>query len=366
MAGLRLGVVDQSPVRTGGTGADAVRETLELARACERLGYTRYWLAEHHSTNSFAGSAPEVLIPMVAAATRTLRVGSGGVLLPHYSPFKVAEQFRMLETLFPGRIDLGVGRAPGGDMRTAQALQYGRDALPIEYFPQMVDDLRGWLGNTFDRSGSPWGRVRAMPRGKGVPELWLLGSGGDSAWHAADLGCAFSFAQFISGEDGAPTVRTYLQRFRPSAREPVPRASVALSVICAETGEEARRLASGIELWRRRIGRGMDRGIPSPDEALAELGDAWRPPALGTDGSRLIAGAPNEVRDELLRVADRYGVDEVMVVTVTHDFAARVRSYELLAEVMELEPAKAVTESGNSTVPASLNASAGGWVGPGG
>lgn len=182
MAGpLKIGVVDQSPVRTGGTGADAVRETLELARRCEALGYSRYWLAEHHSTNSFAGSAPEVLLPMVAAATRQMRVGTGGVLLTHYSPFKVAEQFRMLETLFPGRIDLGVGRAPGGDIRTVQALQYGRGGLPIEVFPQQVEDLAGWLGNTFDRSAHPWGRVRAMPRGDSLPDLWLLGSGGDSA-----------------------------------------------------------------------------------------------------------------------------------------------------------------------------------------
>ncbi|HEX8696914.1 MAG TPA: LLM class flavin-dependent oxidoreductase [Longimicrobium sp.] len=333
---LKLGVVDQSPVRTGGTGADAVRETVELARACERLGYARYWLAEHHSTNSFAGSAPEVLIPAVAAATRTIRVGAGGVLLTHYSPFKVAEQFRMLETLFPGRIDLGVGRAPGGDARTVQALQYGRAALPIEYFPQQVEDLAGWLGNTYPKS-HPWGRVRAMPRGDTVPELWLLGSGGGSALVAAELGTGYSFAQFISGEDGAALAEAYRERFRPGGRLAKPRISVALGVICAETSEEARRLASGVELWRRRIVRGYDRGIPSPDEALAELGPDWRPPPVGTDGARMIAGDPGEVRAELLRVAARYGADEVLVVTVTHDFAARLRSYELLAEAMGLE-----------------------------
>ncbi|HEX2094814.1 MAG TPA: MsnO8 family LLM class oxidoreductase, partial [Longimicrobiaceae bacterium] len=205
---LRLGVVDQSPVRTGGTGADAVRETLELARAAERLGYSRYWLAEHHSTNSFACAAPEVLIPGVAAVTREVRVGSGGVLLPHYSPFKVAEQFRMLETLFPGRIDLGVGRAPGGDPRTLGALQYGRGALPVELFPRQVEDLRMWLENRTE-PGHPFHRVRAMPRGPGVPELWILGSGGHGALYAAELGCAYSFAQFISGQDGAAVVRAY-------------------------------------------------------------------------------------------------------------------------------------------------------------
>jgi luciferase family oxidoreductase group 1 len=338
MAPLKIGVVDQSPVRTGGTGADALRETLELARLCERLGYSRYWLAEHHSTNSFAGSAPEVLLPMVAAATREMRVGTGGVLLTHYSPFKVAEQFRVLETLFPGRIDLGVGRAPGGDSRTIQALQYGRGALPIELFPQQVEELAGWLGNTFDRAAHPWGRVRAMPRGATVPDLWLLGSGGDGGSIAAERGTSFAFAQFISGLDAEPFVRAYRERFRPSARLAAPRASVAVSVICAETRDEARRLASGVELWRRRIMRGYDRGIPAPGEALAELEPGWEPPPLGQGAARMVAGTPAEVRAELLRIAEHCGVDEIMAVTVTHDFAARLRSHELLAEAMELEP----------------------------
>jgi luciferase family oxidoreductase group 1 len=338
MGALKIGVVDQSPVRTGGTGADALRETLELARLCERLGYSRYWLAEHHSTNSFAGSAPEVLLPMVAAATREMRVGTGGVLLTHYSPFKVAEQFRVLETLFPGRIDLGVGRAPGGDMRTVQALQYGRGAIPVEAFPHQVEDLAGWLGNTFDRSAHPWGRVRAMPRGQSVPDLWILGSGGDGGYIAARHGTSFAFAQFISGLDAEPFVRAYRERFRPSALLAEPRASVAVSVICAETRDEARRLASGGEAWRRRIMRGYDRGIPAPAEALAELEPGWEPPPPGRDGGRMVAGTPDEVRAELLRIAAHCGVDEVMAVTVTHDFCARRRSYELLAEAMELEP----------------------------
>ena len=336
MDGLKLGVVDQAPVRTGGTGADALRETLELARAAERLGYARYWLAEHHSTNSFACASPEVLTARVASVTSRIRVGSGGVLLSHYSPFRVAEEFRMLEELFPGRIDLGVGRAPGGDMRTVQALQYGRGAIPIEHFPHQVEDLLGWLANSFDRRTHPWGRVRAMPRGGGVPQVWLLGSGGTSAWHAAELGCAYSYAQFISGEDGLAMVRAYRERFRPSERFPEPAASIALGVVCAETADEARRLASGIAAWRRRIARGFDRGIPAPDEALAELGPDWNPPPLGADGARVIAGDPAQVRDELHRIADRHGVEELMLVTVTHDFAPRLRSYELIAEAMGL------------------------------
>jgi luciferase family oxidoreductase group 1 len=337
MAKLRLGVVDQSPVRTGGTGADAVHETLELARAAERLGYSRYWLAEHHSTNSFAGSAPEVLIPMVAAATREMRVGSGGVLLSHYSPYKVAEQFRMLQTLFPGRMDLGVGRAPGGDARTVQALQYGRGGLPIEWFPRQVEDMVGWLGETLD-AAHPFARVRATPRGKDVPQVWILGSGGAGAGHAAELGTGYSFAQFISGEDGAPLMRAYRERFRPSASLAAPAGSVALSVVCAETSGRAVELAASMELWRRRIATGRDRGIPSVPEALAELGGSREPRRMGENGARTIAGDPAEVRDELVRTAAHYGVDEPMIVTVTHDFASRLRSYELLAEALELEP----------------------------
>ena len=337
MGTLQLGVVDQSPVRTGGTAEDAVRETLELARLTERLGYSRYWLAEHHSTNSFAGSSPAVLIPMVAAATRAIRVGAGGVMLSHYSPLQVAENFRLLEALFPGRIDLGIGRAPGGDPRTALALQYGRGAIAMEHFPHQVADLLGWVSDGF-ADDHPWRRVRAMPRASGTPPVWLLGSGGSSAYYAAELGCGFSFAQFISGEDGAEQVRGYRDRFRPSAQFPAPRANVALGVICAETEAEAHRLASSLELWRRRIMRGRDRGIPSPEEAMGELEPGWRPPPLGSDGTRMIAGDPLQVRDELARVAAHYGVDELLVVTVTHDRQARLRSYALLAEVMGLEP----------------------------
>ena len=344
MPDLTLGVVDQSPVRTGGTAADAVAETLALASRCEALGYSRYWLAEHHSTNSFAGSSPAVLIPAVAAATREMRVGSGGVLLSHYSPLQVAEQFRMLETLFPGRIDLGVGRAPGGDPRTVGALQYGRGGIGVELFPRQVEDLVGWLEDSFT-DDHPWRRVRAMPRARTVPELWLLGSGGTSAYHAAEAGAGYSFAQFISGEDGSALVEAYRRGFRPSARRARPEASVAVGVVCAETGEEAARLASSLELWRRRIARGRDRGIPSPEEALEELERGWRPPAPDAPGARIVAGDPAAVRDALHRLAGHYGVRELLVVTVTHAAEARLRSYELLAEAMGLPGRRPPTAS---------------------
>ncbi|CAN5859472.1 LLM class flavin-dependent oxidoreductase [soil metagenome] len=336
MRKLKLGVVDQSPVRTGGTAADAVRETLELARTTERLGYSRYWLAEHHSTNSFAGSSPAVLIPAVAAATREMRVGSGGVMLSHYSPLQVAENFRVLEALFPGRIDLGIGRAPGGDGRATLALQYGRGTLGIEHFPQQVADLIRWTTDRME-DDHPFRRVRAMPRTQTAPPVWLLGSGGSSAEYAAALGCGYGFAQFISGQDGAALVRLYQERFQPSDSFPQPQANVGVGVICAPTTEEAERLALSMQLWRTRIMRGRDRGIPSPEEAEREFAGMGVQAAMFRDDFRSIAGTPEHCRAELLQLAQHYGVEEVMVVTVTHDFAARVRSYELLGEALGLE-----------------------------
>jgi luciferase family oxidoreductase group 1 len=327
---LKLGVVDQSPVAHGRTAADAVRETLELARLCDGLGFSRYWLAEHHSTNSFAGSAPEVLIPRVAAETERIRVGSGGVMLPHYSPYRVAEQFRMLQTLHPGRIDLGLGRAPAGTGRAAEALRYGRPAIPVERFPDQVRDLAAWLGEDFP-PGHPWEKVRATPRGRDLPEIWMLASSGSTAATAGELGCGYSFAQFISGLDGAEAVRAYRESFRPSRACPEPRANLGVAVICHEDREEAERLALSMHLWRMRILRGVDRGIPTPEQAEEEFAALGVPLGELRQDPRGLVGTPREVADGLRRLADHYGVDEILMVTVVHDAQARRRSHELLA-----------------------------------
>jgi luciferase family oxidoreductase group 1 len=333
---LRLGVVDQSPVRNGGTAANAVRETLALAQVAERLGYGRYWLAEHHSTNSFACAAPEVLIPQVAAVTRRIRVGSGGVMLSHYSPLKVAEQFRMLEILFPGRIDLGVGRAPGDDHLAAQALRYGRGEIGLDAFPRQVEDLLGWVSDTIP-DDHPFRKVRAMPRAGSTPEPWLLGSGGSSAGYAARLGVGYSFAQFIGGVDGAELVHAYRARFRPSPLLHAPAASLAVGVICADAQEEAERLALSMHLWRWNVIRRQDRGIPTPEQAIEVFGQAGVDLAELRGDAQTVVGDPERVRAELLRLAEHYGVEEIMTVTVTHSYEARLRSYQLLAEVMGLE-----------------------------
>src|SRR5690349_15011073 len=212
---LKLSVLDQSPVRQGVTPRDALLETVELAKHVDALGYSRYWLAEHHSSPGLAGSAPEIMVARVAGETSRIRVGSGGVMLSHYSALKVAEQFRMLETLHPGRIDLGIGRAPGSDQRTARILRHGPGALGIEHFPRQIQDVVAFLHDDLP-PGHPWRGVHAMPSGASTPEVWLLGSSDESALLAAELGTAFSFAHFINDLGGAEVTRVYRARFRPS------------------------------------------------------------------------------------------------------------------------------------------------------
>src|SRR5437899_4987723 len=287
---LRLGVLDQSPVRSGGAVADAIHETLDLAEACDRLGYHRYWLAEHHSTPGLAGSSPEVLIGQVAARTSRIRVGSGGVMLQHYSPLKVAESFRVLETLFPGRVDLGIGRAPGSDQLTARAL---RDDASPEYFPQQVADLVGFLHGTLP-AGHPFAHVLAMPTGPTAPEVWLLGSSDQSAAMAAHFGTAFSFAHFINADGGGQITRAYAHAFKPSAVLAEPQASVAVFVVCAPTEEEARRLAQSRDLFIVKLYTGRLSRYPTVAEAEAYQYSPREWAIVEHARRRRIAGTPEQ------------------------------------------------------------------------
>ncbi len=332
---LRLGVLDQSPVRSGGAVADAIHETLDLAEACDRLGYHRYWLAEHHSTPGLAGSSPEVLIGQVAARTSRIRVGSGGVMLQHYSPLKVAESFRVLETLFPGRIDLGIGRAPGSDQLTARAL---RDDGSPEHFPQQVADVVGFLHGALPE-GHPFARILAMPTGPTAPEVWLLGSSDQSAAVAAHFGTGFAFAHFINQEGGAEATRAYRRQFRPSAWLAAPLASAAVFVVCADTEAEAQRLAKSRELFIVRLYTGRPERYPSIEEAESYPYTERELAILHHARGRTVAGAPEQVRARLEALAAEYEADELVIVTITHDPKARRRSYELLARVFELEEA---------------------------
>ena len=330
-----LSVLDQSPIRSGGTAADAVAETLELAQACEGWGYRRYWLAEHHSSPGLAGSTPEILIGQVAARTSRIRVGAGGVMLSHYSALKVAENFRMLETLFPGRIDLGIGRAPGSDQRTAHALRQGPGALGIEHFPSQIADLIGFLGGG-PPPGHPFRGVRAMPDGPTVPEIWLLGSSGESAALAAHFGTAFSFAHFIAGEGGVEATRGYAAAFRPSGALEAPQASIAVFALAADTEAEALRLRRSRDLSLLRLYTGRPGPFPSVEEAEAYPYTERDVAIVEHARRRTIAGAPEQVRERLLRMAAEHGVDELVIVTIAHDFKARLRSYRLLAEAFSL------------------------------
>lgn len=338
---MKLSVVDQSPIPAGATAADALRNTIEVARLADRLGYERYWIAEHHATSAFASSAPEVLISRVGAETSAIRVGSGGVLLPHYSPLKVAEVFLTLEALYPGRIDLGVGRAPGGTPLETLALRRDRSRrLPADDFPEQLAELLAFLGKGGFADDHPFARIEVSPAVPRPPDVWLLGSSMWSSAAAAEFGLPYAFAHFI---DPAPTrraVESYRENVAALHPNAEPRALVALGAICADTEEEARRLSQSLRLFRRLLLEGGRIGpIATPEEAVARLG-ADRGPAPADRGSewpRVIVGAPEQVRERLTRMASELHVDELMVVTVVHDHGARLRSYELLAEAFGLE-----------------------------
>ena len=321
----RLSVLDQSPVRHGGTPADAIRETLELERLTDALGYHRYWLAEHHASDGLAGSIPEVLIARVAAETQRIRVGSGGVMLTHYSPLKVAEAFRMLETLSPGRIDLGLGREPGSDQRTAQALAYVGGMTGAEYFPRQVQDVIGWLSGTLE-ADHPFADVKAQPSGDTMPEIWLLGSSDQSAQVAAHFGTAFSFAHFITDQGGTDVMEMYRRRFQPSEHLANPHGSIGVFVICADTEEEAKRLSSSRDLWRLRLDRGEIGPIPTVDEAQAYTYSDLERSRVAQHRRRNIVGTPEQVRQKLDALLEQYGVEEAAIISITHDFGARKRT----------------------------------------
>ena len=330
---IKLGVLDQSPVRVGGSFADAIAESIALAQAAERFGYDRYWVAEHHGAEGFASSAPEILVTRIAGATEHIRVGSGGVMLSHYSPYKVAEMFRLLELMYPGRIDLGIGRAPGSDGRTAVALAYGNQ-LGIEYFPTKVVDLMAFLAGQRPATEVLAG-VRATPEPAGAPGLWLLGSSEESARLAAQLGLAFSFAHFINPHAGGTITKAYRREFVAREEVPEPRASVGVFAICADTEDEARRLAKSRDLWRLRADQGRLLPIPSVEEAESQIYSPTDLAQIEHNRVRYVVGDPQQVKDQLLAIAREHDADELVILTITHDFDSRVRSYELVAQAFQ-------------------------------
>ena len=327
---LRLSVLDQSPIAQGSTGAQALRNTIDLARLADRLGYHRYWVAEHHGGPMLAGPSPEALIGPIAAATQRIRVGSGGVMLPHYSPLKVAETFSVLAGLFPGRIDLGLGRAAGTDPMTTFALQRDRRQAAPDDFPQQLVELLGYL---YDRLAPdhPFARLAAtLPGRPEQPEPWLLGSSQQSALWAAELGLPYAFADFINPK-GAEIAALYRERFAEHEHSGLrARTAVAVWVICADSDEEAERIAASGRMTFTLLRRGELIAVPPPERALEFL--AADRSAGAPSERRAVLGTPVKAAEQLREVAELYGAEEAIVVCVTYDHGARRRSYELLAE----------------------------------
>ena len=375
-APLRLSVLDQSPVPAGATPADALANSLDLAQYVDRLGYTRLWYSEHHAMPLLAGSAPELLIARAGAATERIRVGSGGIMLPHYSPLKVAELFSTLATMFPGRVDLGIGRAPGGGQLEAFALKRDRDSATRDDFPQQLAELRAYLDPTRwadyrdSRGPHPFSRIHVAPQPETPPRLWLLGSSMWSAVTAANEGLPYAFAHFFSAQGTREAITYYQRNFQPQPATHVgaphlafgdvgsqdaslypqqPEATIAIGVICAPTQDEADHLHASVRLLQRRIRQDDRRPVATPEDALRELNQPPTPPADSPwpihqgsldqpDGEfpRYVVGTPDKVREDLLHIARELELRELIVNTITHCHEARLRSYALLAEAFGL------------------------------
>lgn len=319
---MQLSILDQTPIPAGSTAPDAVANTIDLAKHAESLGYQRYWVAEHHNSTGYAGTAPEILIGAIAAATSSIRVGSGGVMLSHYSPLKVAEVFRMLSALHPGRIDLGLGRAPGGGSAAADALARGTTGFTNDGYTDKLTELQAFLAGQV-------GEVHASPLDTTTPPIWLLASSTSSATLAGQLGLPLAWAHFISSGDGPAAVDTYRQAFVPSAQLNEPQVTIAVSALAAETDRDANLLATSIQQFKR---NGFEGRVPTVEDALAQgaLIEGPHEPRVGV--APAVVGSPTTVIAELEALSRMYNTDDVTIVGICHDHAARVRSHELIAE----------------------------------
>lgn len=345
---LRLSVLDQSPVSAGSTPSNALANSLDLAMHIDRLGYTRLWYSEHHAMDLLACTAPEILVARAAAATGRIRVGSGGVMLPHYSPYKVAEVFRTLHAMFPGRIDLGIGRAPGGGQLETYALRRHRHAAATDDFPQQLEELLAFLHPERFPATHAMAHLRVAPDAPGAPDVWLLGSSMWSSVMAARSGLPYAYAHFFSAAGTRQAIENYHRTFLAGPDRSSPEAAIAIGVICAPTQEEAEHLHASVQLLQRRIRMDDRRPVETPDAALRELeqlppapASPW-PVTIGSldqpeeEWPRYVVGTPERVAEELTRIAHELEIGELIVNTITHSHEARKRSYTLLAEAMEL------------------------------
>ena len=328
---LKLSVLDQSPAAQDKTQDHAIRESLALAKYCDALGYHRYWVSEHHNSASIVGTAPEVLMAAIAATTQRIRVGSAGVMLPHYSTLKVAEQFRVLEAIAPGRIDLGVGRAPGSDRMTAMALN--PDANAAENFPTQVQELGLWLRGEPLPPGHPFREIRAHPQGPTTPEIWILGSSDYGAQLAAHFGLPYAYAYFFTdGRGTEEALALYRRNFRASSLHAQPSATICVWALAADTEAEARHLLRTREHWRVGFEKGLRTPLLSPEAAAAQPYTEAERSIIQRLRERAIVGTADQVTSKLKELAAMFGLDEIVINTWTHDPAARHRSYELIAQ----------------------------------
>ncbi|MDB5132660.1 MAG: limB [Mucilaginibacter sp.] len=327
---IRLSVLDQSPVRKGVTAEQAVQETVELAKYTDKLGYTRFWVSEHHNTGALAGSTPEVLMAHLAGQTQNIRIGSGGVMMPNHSALKVAENFRMLEALFPGRIDLGMGRAPGTDRLTAAMLNPSNQFREQDFVEQLYD-----LNNYFhDRGelGVPQSKIRAIPQVKTVPAMWLLSSSGQSGIFAAHFGMGFSFAHFINPNGGPEAVTAYRERFKPSEDMHQQQVNMAIFVFCSEDEEKIRRHQALMDYRFTQFEKGAGIVPVGYEDIKAVVYSSGELERIQYNRKRVVTGTPDQMKEKLTRLAVDYDVDEIIAVTITEDFEDRLMSYKLLAE----------------------------------
>ncbi|WP_223069832.1 LLM class flavin-dependent oxidoreductase [Paenibacillus caui] len=333
---LKLGILDQSHINEGGTAMQALANTTRLAQEADKLGYSRYWVSEHHSSRSLAHSSPEVLIAHLASHTSRIRVGSGGIMLPHYSAYKVAENFRLLEALYPGRIDLGIGRAPGGRPLSTRALQEGRFHHGDNYSQQVID-LIAYLHDSVP-GNHRFSGILAAPSVPTAPELWLLGSSGGTAGLAAEVGASYAFAQFFGTAGGPESTVVYHERFQPSLMKQTAQSLAAVMVICADTEEEAEILASSVSLYFLALESGMElHYLPSVETAKAYPYTEYDRMRLEAARQRRVIGTPEQVKAKLISMSKDYHADELLVISPIYDFEARLKSYRLVADAFGLK-----------------------------
>ncbi|MBB5635603.1 luciferase family oxidoreductase group 1 [Pedobacter cryoconitis] len=326
---IRLSILDQSPVRKGATAQQAIQETVELARLADNLGYTRFWVSEHHNTTALAGSTPEILIAHLAGETKNIILGSGGVMLPNHSALKVAENFRMLEILFPGRIDLGLGRAPGTDRITASVLNPSNQWKEQDFLEQL-NDLRNYLHDTAE-PGTIQERITAIPQALTVPPMWLLSSSGQSGLFAAHFGMGMSFAHFINPLGGPESVQLYRDRFKPSIDRAVPEANIGIGVFCSESEEVIFRQQAVMDYRYLQLEKG-GRLFPIGYDDIKQVSyNAAEQERITHNRQRMLIGTPDVLKEKIDKLLADYKVNELMAVTITENFDDRLRSYELLA-----------------------------------